>query len=120
MPLDYLLFDFTDEESGCGSFDAMASVRPDRWDALVAEVEAVLGWAHRAFGAPSGSDEHGEWDFELQATTDADLPFPVSYEAGREQVRVAQAPRGRITLTLTISGSRTFCDAFREAFPGSD
>lgn len=120
MPLEYLLFDFTDEESGCGSFDAMAGVRPDRWDALVAEVEAVLGWAQQSFGAPSAAGEEGEWDFELQATTEADRPFPVSWEAGRRQVRVAQAPDGWTTLTLTISGSRTFCDAFREAFPASD
>ena len=50
MQLHYLDFDFSDEESGRGSFDAMASVVPSRLPALLAEIAAVLGWAGRAFG----------------------------------------------------------------------
>jgi hypothetical protein len=43
----HLDFDFSDEDSGRGSFDAMASVLPDRLPALLAEIAAVLGWAAR-------------------------------------------------------------------------
>src|SRR6185369_12734006 len=46
MQLDYLVFDASDEDSGRESFDAMASVAPDRLPALLAEVAAVLRWAH--------------------------------------------------------------------------
>lgn len=43
MPeLHYLDFDFSDEDSGRGRFDAMASVLPDRLPALLAEIAAVL------------------------------------------------------------------------------
>ena len=120
MPLDYLLFDFSDEESGAGSFDAMASVLPDRWPALAGEAGAVLRWAHHGFGAPSGAEGEGEWDFQLHATTEPDQPFPVGYDARRGEIAAARAPAGRTTLTLTLSGSRAFCDAFREAFAEAD
>jgi len=45
----YLDFDFSDEDSGRGSFDAMASVVPSRLPALLAVISAVLGRAGPAF-----------------------------------------------------------------------
>jgi hypothetical protein len=114
MPLDYLIFDPTDEEDGACSFDAMASVLPDRLPSLLREVEAVLAWAHRAFGA---ADPEGEWDFELQATGEGGEPVAVSYDGARAQVALPQAPAGRLTLALTVTGSAAFADAFRTAFP---
>lgn len=121
MPLDFLLFDFTDEESGAGSFDAMASVLPARWPALVGEVEAVLRWAHAEFGPPSASADQGEWDFELQATHAADAPLDVAYDARSGRVVSARAcEEGRTTLTFTIGGSRAFCESLRQAFEVTD
>lgn len=121
MPLDYLIFDFTDEETGAGSFDAMASVLPERLPALVSEVEAVLRWAHGEFGASSSASQgEGEWDYELHGTTEADEPLEVAYDAARGKVSLARVHEGRTTLTLTIGGSRTFCEAFRDAFSVSD
>jgi hypothetical protein len=99
MELAWLLFDFSDEESGSGSFDAMACVTQSRLPDLVSEVEAVLRWAHDEFGPPSTSEGEGDWDFERHD---------------------AAEPDGRTTLTLTIGGSRTFCEAFRHAFPAAD
>jgi hypothetical protein len=117
MQLDYLIFDFTDEEMGCGSFDAMASVLPARLPALVGEIEAVLRWAHHEFGAPSASADEGEWDFELQGTDAADQPLEIAYDAGSGHVVFASpSGDGPATLTLTIGGSRVFCDGFRHAF----
>jgi hypothetical protein len=92
--LQYLDFDFSDEESGRGSFDAMASVTPDRLHALQAEIAAVLEWATSVFG-PEAADDEGEWAHELQSV---DEPGP------------------RTTVTLTLSGSPAFCDAFRHKF----
>jgi hypothetical protein len=121
MDLHYLLFDFTDEESGRGSFDAMASVLPARLPALVAEVEAVLRWASGAFGAAAALADEGEWDYNLQATEEPDRPLEVVYEVTSGRVSLIPTGAGeRITLTLTLSGSRAFCEAFREAFAISD
>lgn len=117
MPLDYLLFDATDEENGACGFDAMASVLPDRLPALLHEVQAVLAWAHRAFGPPHVGAEEGEWSFELQATEEPEWPLEIGYDDGRTRVVLQQAPQGRVTLSLTVTGSRAFVAAFREAFP---
>ncbi len=118
MPLDYLLFDFSDEEGGAGSFDAMVSVLPDRLPALIGEIEAVLRWAHREFGAPS--DDEGDWDFELQATCEPDTPLHAAYEAASGRLSLSPEGDARTTLSLTLSGSNSFCEAFRQAFPASD
>ncbi|HSI52370.1 MAG TPA: hypothetical protein VK981_00290 [Ramlibacter sp.] len=93
-PLLYLDFDFSDEEDGRGSFDAMASVTPDRLPALQAEIDAVLAWATAAFG-PGAADDEGEWGHDVQSVDE---------------------PGSRTTVTLTISGSPAFCDAFRHKF----
>ena len=120
MQLDYLLFDFTDEESGSCSFDAMASVLPDRLPALIHEIEAVLGWAYREFGAPAAEEDQGEWDYQLQAVGETDVPLEVSYDFERARVSMPPEFRGRATLTLTISGSSALGEAFRKAFPDPD
>lgn len=97
MQLDYLDFDFSDEEDGRGSFDAMASVTAERLPAVRAEIDAVLAWAGEAFGPKSEAGDDGEWDFEANETV----------EAGAQP---------RTTVTFTLGGSPTFCDAFRDKF----
>ena len=97
MRLDYLDFDFSDEEDGRGSFDAMASVTAERMPALRAEIDAVLHWAGTVFGPNAESGDDGEWDYEVH---DAIRPDPQS----------------RTTVTFTLSGSPAFCDAFRDKF----
>ena len=119
MPLEYLLFELTDEETGACSFDAMASVLADRLPALIQEVEAVLDWAYRDFGAPSPVEEDGEWDFELQAVADDDVPLEITYDCKRAIVSMPRAS-GRVTLALTLTGSRDFATAFTDAFADSD
>ena len=121
MPLQYLDFDFSDEDSGRGTFDAMASVLPDRLPALLAEMAHVLRWASDTFGRPRPLDEGGEWDCELQGLIEPGTPLAISYDGSRGEVELAPTPRGaaRTTLTLTLTGSPAFCDAFRAEFePG--
>ncbi|NPC57046.1 hypothetical protein [Caenimonas soli] len=101
MQLHYLDFDFSDEESGRGSFDAMASVDPARLPALRAEVAAVLDWAGRTFGPAGALQDESEWDYELQSMAEPDHP-------------------ALTTLTLTLSGSPAFCEAFRQEFAVAD
>lgn len=117
MQLDYLLFDATDEEDGSCSFDALASVLPDRLPALVREVETVLAWAHGVFGAPMAGAEAGAWDYELQAAEEPGQPLEARYDADRARLSLVPAPQGRAVLALTVTGSPVFAAAFRDAFP---
>lgn len=119
MQLEYLLFDFADDEAGSCSFDSLASVLPARLPVLIHEIETVLGWAHRQFGPPSTTGDEGEWDFELQAADEHDAPLEIKYDIDRSRVSMSPAS-GRVTVALTISGSSSFGAAFKEAFPESE
>jgi hypothetical protein len=116
MELHYLDFDFSDEDSGAGSFDAMAAVRPDRMPALLGEIGSVLRWAHRAFGAAGAVQEEGEWDYDLQAVADPNRPLSIAYADSSGQVTVVGAGGALTTVTLTLTGSPAFCDALRQRF----
>ncbi len=119
MELHYLDFDSSDEESGRGSFDAMASVVPDRVPLLLGEVTGVLSWAAAAFGPPGGLEEDaGAWDAQVQAVWEpGDRPVAVWWDTASGVVSVpALTGAGRLVLTLTVAGSPAFCAALREAF----
>ncbi|KQT14177.1 hypothetical protein [Ramlibacter sp. Leaf400] len=119
MPLHYLVFDFSDEDSGRGSFDAMASVAPERRAALLDEIAAVMRWSHRTFGPAGALDDDGEWDYELQAVAEPGTPLQIAYEAGRGEVSLSPGPSlgdALTTVTLVLSGSPAFCQAFQDAF----
>ena len=59
-------------------------------------------------------------DFELQATLEPDTPLPIAYDVEHARIALPPVPPGRITIALTLSGSRAFGAAFREAFPEAD
>ena len=63
MALDYLEFDYSEDEEGTGTWDAMASVKAERVPALAAEIEALLRWASQKFAGRQGAVEEGfDWD----------------------------------------------------------
>jgi len=99
--MHYLAFDLVDGTDGVSTFEAMASTGPDAHAAVLAEAQAVLDWAWRRFpGAHGAVEEGGDWFHDLQ----------VSAEDG-----------GWHTVTLTLSGSAAFAEAFEAAFGvGSD
>lgn len=71
MPLNYLIFDASDDGEGTGSWEAMASVRAANLPAALAEVQAVLAAAERRAPGPRGPlDEDGVWDADVQQHTD--------------------------------------------------
>ena len=96
MPLSYLHFDRSETDDGVSVFEAMASTRAAQQGAVRAEVQQVLDWAARSFPAGPGPLEDGQdWDCHLQ----------VQDEAG-----------GWRTVTLTLTGSAAFAEAFVQAF----
>lgn len=115
--LHYLDFDFSDEDSGHGSFDAMASVLPERLPALLAEIAAVLGWATGVFGTGSAGENESEWGYDVQGVVEPGTPLNVLYDEATGVVTLTPGSvTTRTTLTLTVSGSPAFCDAFRQRF----
>ncbi len=73
MALQFLLFDASDDGQGHGSWEAMASVKAERWPALQAEAEAALREAERSAPGPRGPQEDGgTWDAELQVQHEGD------------------------------------------------
>lgn len=118
MELQVLDFDFSGDAHGHGSFDAMAAAAPAQLPSLQAEVLHVLAWAERQFGPPASPDEGGEWDYALHGVREIATPLDVRWRPGAAQLELtpggAEAPR--VTLTLTLTGTESFCAAFREAF----
>jgi hypothetical protein len=65
MSLNYLDFDYSEDEQGHGTFDAMASTAAPHVAAVRAEIALVLDWAYATFAdmrAPL--DEGGEWGLQ--------------------------------------------------------
>jgi hypothetical protein len=115
--LNYLLFDRSEDEDGNTTWDAMASATASRVPELVAEVQAVLAWADAHFKC-APLDEGGDWDLDLQAQDDAGQPLPVQWHAGERQLHVSAAGAGRSTLSVSISGTPQFAQAFDATWLG--
>ncbi|MDM0014328.1 hypothetical protein QTH87_17950 [Variovorax sp. J22P168] len=119
MTLDYLDFDYSEDTEGVGVFDAMASTGAAQAPAVQAEVVQVLAWAHEHFGAPAGPvGDGGTWDFDLQGMQESTLPQVFGFDAETLRLHVEPGAPGAVrhTLSLSVSGTPAFCDAFREAF----
>ena len=96
-PLQYLLFDASDDGHGTGTWDAMASVRAADLPAVLAEVQQVLAAAERHSPGPRGPLDDGDtWDAEQQVQTDGDWT----------------------TVTLTLTGPWEWGEALMVQFSG--
>jgi hypothetical protein len=123
MTLSYLVFDFSEDTEGFGTFDAMASTSPAQVNAVRSEIAQVLDWAHAAFPGMRGAlGEGSEWDYDLQGMQEVTSVETLEYDERQRNFRVKVGPAGvpRHTVTLSVSGSQAFCDAFRERFGESD
>lgn len=73
MPLQYLIFDASDDGQGNGSWEAMASVRAPQLPALRAEVDSLRAWMADHSPGPRGPlDEGGVWDVDQHLQTDGE------------------------------------------------
>lgn len=119
MSLQYLDFDYSEDEHGHGSFEAMASVSAARVADVHAEIAQVLAWAHEAFpGLRAPLEEGGEWDYLLQSQQEWSAPEALQYDEATQRLSSRPGPAGepRHVVTLAISGSAQFCTALRGAF----
>ncbi len=120
MSLSYLDFDYSEDDQGTSTWDAMACVTTERLPALLAEITVVLNWAQRQFGAQRGPlDEGGLWDYDLQSLPERTGPvLELHYDAQAQHIVLAQPAQGpaRYTLTLTLSGGPAFSQALQARF----
>lgn len=119
MRLAYLEFDCSEDELGQGAFEAMASTSPQQSAAVLAEVCAVLDWAHSHFpDPPAPLEDGGLWDFSLDGQREWSAPERLRYDphSGRIDTTPGTAGVARHTVTLSLAGTPQFCDALRQQF----
>lgn len=119
MTLHFLDFDYSEDDEGTGTFDAMASAAPSQVAALHAEVAAVLTWAHACFPDACGpSEDGGLWQYDLQGLQEITTPVAMDFDAatGRIVATPGTPAPPRSTVTLSLSGHAEFCAALRSAF----
>ena len=100
--LRWLTVDVSDNDEGVVTIEALASTDAAGHAFALAEAQALLDWAWRAFPDTHGpADDGGQWDHDLQAGADAD--------AGGWQ-----------SVSLTLTGTPEFARAFALEFPDDE
>ena len=118
MTLRFLEFERSDDGEGVTTFEAMASVRGERWHLLLDEASQLLAQVHADFRqGPAPLDEGGEWDGALHAQLEPDRPIDCRFDpaSGLLFARGDIDSRAFHTLTLTLCGR----DAWAQAFAGA-
>lgn len=119
MPLHFLDFDYSEDEEGTSTWDAVANVPMERLQDLQREVSTVLAWADAEFGPLRGPMESGcLWNYDLQCER---LGHPLQALHYDPDTRLLQpsphaSPGERVGLSLSLSGGPVFADAFRARF----
>lgn len=117
--LHFLDFDYSEDDEGTGTFDAMASAAPGQIQALHAEVVAVLAWAHANFpDACAAAEDGGLWQYDLQGLQEVGTPVALDFDAAaRHLTATPGVPSARRwTVSLSVSGNAEFCAALSSAF----
>ena len=116
--LDYLIFDYSEDDEGTATWDAMATVRTERLPALEQEVLQVLGWAEQQFPQQRGAiDEGATWDFDLSACDAAGRAMALDIDLPALSLRHPPvASDAQLTLALTLTGRSAFTEAFVQRF----
>jgi hypothetical protein len=118
LQLLWLTFDSTDNGDGTHTLEAMASVPPPRVNDVLAEVAAVLAWAHRHFPeGPRSLDEGGEWDVLLQAQVNDAAPVTLHHDTASGHFQgLPLLPLGGdrptwVCVTLTLAATHAMAEA---------
>lgn len=123
MHLQFLDFDRSEDADGVVCWDALAQPDPAFHQALLQEVAQVLVWAHQFDTQGPGPLENGaNWDFDLQLTLMREgHPAQVAQprfvpSTGQLVVLPEPALQQHMALSLTVSGTPGFVDAFCQQF----
>lgn len=115
MDLQFLEFDCSEDSEGVVCWDGLAQPAARHRAAMVQEVTQLLAWAH-AFSpqTPGPLEDGAEWDFDLHlhAPTSA---IQAHWQA-KDNILVfspVPAENDEIRLSLSISGTAAFAEAFR-------
>lgn len=123
MNLQMLDFDCTEDADGIVCWDALAQPMSHYNQDLLHETELVLTWAYGFDDQGPGPLENGaNWDFDLQVKLlDKDLkpqsatPCFVE-ESGQLTILPRPTQSQTLSLSLALSGTSAFAQAFRSAF----
>jgi hypothetical protein len=116
MDLQFLEFDCSEDSEGVVCWDALAQPAARHTPALLHEVTQLLTWAHR-FGpqAPGPLEDGADWDFDLHIRSGNAL-LQAHWNSANQTLALSPAPKDHdeITLSLSISGTPAFAQAFRD------
>jgi hypothetical protein len=116
MNLQFLEFDSSEDSEGVVCWDALSQPAAHHTLAMLQEVTELLAWAHRyATSAPGPLEDGADWDFDLQIH-DGHASIEVHWNSVRQKLDLSKTPSAstEITLSLSLSGTRSFAGAFRE------
>jgi hypothetical protein len=116
MNLEFLEFDCSDDGEGVVCWDALAQPAARHTRALLQEVTQLLAWSHRlAMQEPAPLEDGADWDFELHILW-ANAPVSAHWDKAQEKLDLSPQPTTgeAITLSLSISGTPAFAQAFRD------
>jgi hypothetical protein len=123
MNLQLLDFDCTEDAEGVVCWDALAQPAHSYSQALLQEVAQVLQWAHGFDEQGPGPLENGaQWDFDLQVTLLGDDRKPLVAmprfvpSTGQLSLRPEPLAQQSLSLSLTLSGTPAFVQAFRDQY----
>jgi hypothetical protein len=120
MDLQYLEFDCSEDTEGTVCWDALAQPAPAHTSALLREVTQLLIWASRqGLPGPGPLDEGTDWDFDLQVklhTGSDSIPTSAVFHPEFGSLTLQPEPQNgyRLELSLSLSGTPGFADAFRQ------
>jgi hypothetical protein len=121
MNLQFLEFDCSEDPHGVVCWDALAQPAARHTLALLEEVAQLLVWAHH-FGSqvPGPLDDGADWDFDLQIRC-ANLQVQVLWHRVQAKLDLSPQPSSNdeISLSLSISGTPEFAQAFRDHWNAS-
>lgn len=116
VDLQFLEFDCSEDSQGVVCWDALAQPAARHTPALLEEVTQLLVWAHH-FGsqAPGPLEDGADWDFDLQIRC-GQTQLHSHWHSAQEKLELSPkpSPNEQIVLSLSISGTPEFAQAFRD------
>jgi hypothetical protein len=122
MDWQYLDFECSEDTDGVVCWNALAQPAAQHTRALCQEVALLLAWACRFSPTGPGPLEDGaDWDLDLQVQLHGPgehlgRPAQAVWQSAQKTLAIdpAPGPDDRLELSLSLSGTPAFAQAFRE------